>query len=115
MTNYTTAIIGPHAIISGFSALGVVPFPAHTGSEMLAILKSIKRTLEDPESTDARYAVVILIESLVDQLPKEELDRVSRGALPALVILPGVEGSRGAGAFKLKRLAERAVGSNILG
>jgi vacuolar-type H+-ATPase subunit F/Vma7 len=51
----------------------------------------------------------------MQDIPQDEMDKVSSGALPAIVALPGIEGSHGAGVAKLKRLAERAIGSDILG
>ncbi|MCK5591069.1 MAG: hypothetical protein KAI72_03855, partial [Candidatus Pacebacteria bacterium] len=61
-----------------------------------------------------KFAVVIIIESIARDIPKEELDKISDGALPAIVELPGLGYSHGAGVVKLKRLAEKAIGSDIL-
>lgn len=110
---YKTAIIGPKNVISGFKALGVEAFDAPSGESALEILKNIKKDFTVETATE-KYAVVILIESIANQIPKQELDKVSRGALPAIVVLPGLEGSTGAGVAKLKQLAERAIGSDIL-
>ena len=109
---YKTAIIGPSNVISGFKALGVIPFNAEDGETAVEILKKIKKDLQ--AETEARFAVVIIIESLANKIPKDEFEKISRGALPAIVVLPGLEGSTGAGVAKLKQLAERAVGSDIL-
>lgn len=109
---YKTAIIGPSNVISGFKALGVIPFNAEDGETAVEILKKIKKDLQ--VETEAKFAVVIIIESLANKIPKDEFEKVSRGALPAIVVLPGLEGSQGTGVAKLKQLAERAVGSDIL-
>lgn len=111
---YNVAIIGPKDIISGFKALGVTPFTANDGDEALAILKNIKKDI-DEGTADKRFATVIIIESIAQHIPVEEMDKITNGALPAIVALPGLEGSQGAGVAKLKRLAERAIGSDILG
>ncbi len=115
MPSYKTAIIGPKDVISGFKALGVVPFNAEDGEEALEIIKNIKKGISEESSTIEKFAVVIIIESIANQIPANEFEKVSRGALPAILTLPGLEGSTGAGVAKLKSLAERAVGSNILG
>jgi len=112
---YKTAIIGPKDIISGFKALGVVPFDVKDGGEALEIIKSIKSKVIDGNGKEDKFAVIILIESIANRISEDEFAKVYGGALPAIVVLPGIEGSTGAGIKKLRSLAERAVGSDILG
>lgn len=109
---YRIAIIGPKKMTSGFKALGVDIFDAENGEQALAALKNTRATAD---TNTTRYAVVILMEKLVKEIPEDEYTRATQGALPAVVILPGIEGSSGEGIAKLKKLAERAVGSDILG
>ena len=113
--NYKIAIIGPKDIISGFKALGVVPFDAETGEQALPILKKMKKDIEGKDKDQELYATVLIIESVMEEINDEDKERLSQGALPAILALPGIEGSKGAGVAKLKRLAERAIGSDILG
>ena len=113
MKGYKVAIVGPKQVISGFKALGVTPFGASTSEEALEILETLKKNVE--EQKGEQFATVILIESLAANIPQDDMEKVMRGALPAIVLLPGVEGSTGAGVVKLKRLAEKAVGSDVLG
>jgi len=115
MSTYRTAIIGPTDVISGFRALGVDAYPATTGTAMLETLLRLKRaSTEDVVASEDKYAVVIVIESLVAEVPSEEWEKMAGGVLPAVVVLPGVEGTSGQGVRSLRRLAERAVGSDIL-
>jgi len=109
---YKTAIVGPKNVISGFKALGVIPFDAEDGETALDILKKIKK--ETQSEIEVKFAVVLIIENIANKIPTDEFEKVSRGALPAILTLPGLEGSTGAGVAKLKSLAERAVGSDIL-
>lgn len=111
---YNVAIIGPKDIISGFKALGVIPFDAQDGDTALTILKKMKKDVEEG-SSETMFATVIIIESIANLIPVDEMDKITTGALPAIIALPGLEGSHGAGVAKLKRLAERAIGSDILG
>lgn len=115
MTAYNIAIIGPKSVISGFKALDVTPFDAEDGDTALELLRTIKKDVETPGSPAKKFATVILIESIAQKISREDMEKVSRGALPAIVVLPGLEGSHGAGVAKLKALAEKAVGSDILG
>lgn len=112
---YKIAIIGPEEVVSGFKALGVTLFNVANGEEALSILKKIKKDIDDNEPEAEKFAVALIIEDIMEDIPKEEMEKVSGGALPAVLALPGLKGSKGAGVAKLKRLAEKAVGSDILG
>lgn len=111
---YKIAIIGPQNVISGFKALGVTTFDAQDGEVALELLRKIKKDIAGEEGAE-KYAVVLVIESVMDQIPPEELEKLTHGALPAILSLPGIEGTQGAGVAKLKNLAEKAIGSDILG
>jgi len=110
---YKIAIVGPEDSVSGFKALGVHPFLADTAEEVLVQLRKIKQQTLDPDSTD-KYAVVCIIEDLVSLVDQNEYAKVVEGALPAVVLLPGPEGSSGFALERLRRLAEKAVGSAII-
>lgn len=112
--NYNIAVIGPQDVISGFKALGATPFNASTAVEALEALKEIKRSAEDPDFAGAKFAVVFVIEHIYQDIPADEFTRVSRGALPAIIAVPGIEGASDAGIRKLRRLSEQAIGSDVL-
>jgi V/A-type H+-transporting ATPase subunit F len=110
--DYKIAIVGPLDTVSGFKALGVDSFPAQTAEEALAQLKAIKeQTLNE---TGDKYAVVCIIEDLVAKVEQSEYAKVVDGPLPAVVLLPGPEGSKGFAVERLRNLAEKAVGSAII-
>lgn len=110
---YKIAIIGPTDVVSGFKALGVEPFAAQDADEALEQLRYIKQQTLDPESTN-KYAVVCIIENLMALVDQTEYAKVVEGALPAVVLLPGPEGSSGFAIERLRTLAEQAVGSAII-
>tara|TARA_B100001939_G_scaffold99426_1_gene85684 strand:+ start:22 stop:372 length:351 start_codon:yes stop_codon:yes gene_type:complete len=111
--DYKVAIVGPLETVSGFKALGVDSFPAQTAEEALTQLKQIKEETLDPES-DVNYAVVCVIEDLVSLVDQAEYAKVVAGPLPAVVLLPGPEGSSGFAIERLRSLAEKAIGSAII-
>jgi V/A-type H+-transporting ATPase subunit F len=111
--DYHIAIIGPLNTVSGFKALGVDAFAATTASETLAQLTTIKKMTLDPES-EKKYAVVCIIEELIAEVDQAEYAKVVEGPLPAVVLLPGPEGSTGFALDRLRTLAEKAVGSAII-
>lgn len=112
-STYRIAIVGPADTVSGFKALGVESFPAHNAAEALEQLQKIKAMTLDTE-TDAQYAIVCVIEDLMVDVDQAEYAKVVSGALPAVVLLPGPEGSKGVAIERLRGLAEKAVGSAII-
>lgn len=110
---YKIAIIGPENVVSGFRALGVESFPAHTAAEAIQQLRNIKQQTAAPES-NAKFAVVCIIEDLVSLMNQAEYSKIVEGPLPAVVLLPGPEGSSGFAIDRLRQLAEKAIGSAII-
>ena len=107
------AIIGPKDTVSGFRALGVVTFDARNGEGALSQLRSIRTHNEDSSQSDA-FAVVCIIETLLTEVDQAEYRKLTSGALPAVVSLPGPEGATGFSIERLRSLAEQAVGSAII-
>ena len=110
---YNIAIIGPSDMVSGFRALGVEAIDAQTGAAALEELRRLKKLTIDPAST-AKYAVICVIEDLLTEIDQAEYAKVVSGPLPAVIVLPGPEGSKGVAIARLRRLAEQAVGSAII-
>jgi len=113
MNEYSIAIIGPADMVSGFRALGVEAIDAQTGVAALEELRRIKKITLDTTS-DKKYAVVCVIEDLLTDIDQTEYAKVVSGPLPAVIVLPGPEGSKGVAIARLRRLAEQAVGSAII-
>ena len=112
-SNYRTAIIGPTDTVSGFKALGVESFEATTGAQVLEQLRAIKQHNET-SAPDAVYAIVAVIEDLLVDIDQAEYAKLVADPLPAVVMLPGPEGSKGVALERLRGLAEKAVGSAII-
>lgn len=110
---YKIAIIGPKDTVSGLKALGVEAFEATTAEQALERLREIKQTTTD-DTVGTRYAIVCIIEDLVQSVDQNEYAKVVAGALPAVVLLPGPKGSQGFAVARLRTLAEQAVGSAII-
>ncbi len=111
--NNKVAIIGPTDTVSGFRALGVEAFPAQDATELITQLQRIKALTVD-DTLPVVYAVVCVIEDLLEDVDQAAYERAVDGPLPAVVILPGPRGSRGLAEARLRRLAEKAVGSAII-
>ncbi len=101
------AVIGGRETVMGFKALGLETWPAANAAEAGPILRRLTRDSED-------YAIIYLEETLAEAL-QNEIDRFKDSPRPAIILIPGREGSIGLGQSALKAAVERAVGTNILG
>jgi len=110
---YKIAIIGPSDTVSGFRALGVEAFDAQSGDSAIEKLREIKKSMSESDSAP-KYAVVCIIEDLLTEVDPAEYAKVVSGPLPAVIPLPGPEGSKGIALTRLRALAEQAVGSAII-
>lgn len=100
-------VIGGRETVMGFKALGLETFPAADAAEAAQILRRVTR-----ESTD--YAILYIEETLAAGI-SAEIDQFKDSPSPAIILIPGREGSIGLGQSALKVAVERAVGTNILG
>ena len=91
----------------GFKALGLETFPAASAAEATQILKRVTRDSDD-------YAILYIEETLAAEMAAE-IDRYKDSPTPAIILIPGREGSIGLGQSALRAAVERAVGTNILG
>jgi len=103
--DYKIGIIGSHEEILGFKALGLTPLAVRNKTE---VLETVNKAVEQNN-----FAILFIIENWAAQAEAELLE-MSRGALPAIVTVPGYAGSQGMGEKKLRKIVEQAVGSDIL-
>jgi V/A-type H+-transporting ATPase subunit F len=101
------AVIGGKDTVIGFKAVGLEACPASNAAEALQTLRSL--TKEDSE-----YAIIYIEEKLAQEL-QHEIDKFKDSPTPAIIMIPGREGSMGLGQTALRAAVERAVGTNILG
>ncbi len=101
------AVIGGRETVMGFKALGLETYPAANAAEAGPILRRLTRESED-------YAIIYIEENLAAEL-EHEIARFKDQPKPAVILIPGREGSIGLGQTALRAAVERAVGTNILG
>ena len=90
----------------GFKALGLNIFPVETEEEAKHVLREITREEE-------QYAIIYVEENLAKAL-QHEIDKFKDVPTPAIILIPGRDGSMGLGLSALEAAVERAVGTNIL-
>ena len=104
MANYRIAVMGDKDSVLGFKALGLDVFPVDSPDDARHTLHRIAK--ED-------YAVVYLTEQMAAQM-EADVNRYKDSLTPAVILIPGKEGSLGLGMANIKKAVERAVGADIL-
>ncbi|PIP65006.1 V-type ATP synthase subunit F [Candidatus Peregrinibacteria bacterium CG22_combo_CG10-13_8_21_14_all_49_11] len=116
MHSYRIAIVGSPEAVSGFALLGVqviaVSDAQSARTELFRLKKEMTTSVDGLERNV--YAIVFVTEDLMTAVTPDDEKLLVKGALPAIIPLPSHRGSSGYGLARLKRLVERAVGSNVL-
>lgn len=103
-TTYQIAAVGDWESVMGFRALGLDTYPVASVSEAKEKVRDLAKE---------NCAVIYLTE----QLAKDMDDIISRykdELRPAIILIPGKQGSLGIGKANIQRAIERAVGVDIL-
>ena len=103
---FKIGVLGGRETVMGFKALGLNIFPVETEEEAKQILREITREEE-------QYAIIYVEENLANAL-QHEIDKCKDVPTPAIILIPGRDGSMGLGLSALQAAVERAVGTNIL-
>jgi len=103
---YKIGVIGGHDTVIGFKALGLDTYPVDNAEEAKAILRELC-------SAESNYAIIYLEENLAETL-KPQIDRVKELPSPAIILIPGREGSLGIGMRELHEAVDKAVGVAII-
>ena len=82
-------VIGGRETVMGFKALGLETFPAANASEASQILRQVTRESDE-------YAILYIEETLAAQM-SAEIDKFKDSPTPAIILIPGREGSIGLG------------------
>ena len=106
---YKIAVIGSPDTVIGFKALGLDAFPIRKADEARTVLRQLTKT----EEQDDIYSIIYLEEALASELTAE-IARFKDSPTPAIILIPGKDGSLGLGRRALEEAVERAVGANIL-
>lgn len=102
---YRIAAVGDWESVMGFRALGLETYPAAGPEEAREAIRELAR--------DGDCGIIYLTEQLAKDLP-DVLDRYKDELRPAIILIPGREGSLGIGMENIKRSIQRAVGADIL-
>ena len=101
---YKIGVIGDRESILGFKAVGLDVFPIDDPEEANKTLKMIAK--ED-------FAIIYITEQIY-QYMMDLVDEYVDSRLPAIIPIPGKDGTLGIGMTSVKKSVERAVGADIL-
>ncbi len=101
---YKIAVMGDRESILGFQALGLEVCPVNTPEEGHEVLSRMARE---------NYAIIYMTEQLAAKM-SQDIARYKDALTPAIILIPGKEGSLGIGMANVKTAVERAVGADIL-
>lgn len=102
---YKIGVIGDKASVSGFKAVGLSSFACTDSAEAR---KTLSRLVREED-----YAIIYITEGLCKDMT-DELEKHKDKMLPAIIPIPGMDGSYGIGISNVKKSVERAVGADIL-
>ena len=101
---YKIAVMGDLDSVLGFKALGLEVCPVDSAEAGREALHRMARE---------NYAIIYITEHLAAQIPAE-IERRREDVSPAVILIPGREGSLGIGTAGVHAAAEKAVGADIL-
>ena len=113
MQNYKLAVVGRASSVLLYKALGCETFAVYSLDEAREKSEELFRAVTDqtPE-----YAVVFVEESYYKAFPEDLIEKFARKALPAVIPVPSPgETDDDFASQRLRKIVERAVGSDILG
>lgn len=100
------AVIGRRETVMGFTALGLEAYPVADSAEAKTVLRTLTHERED-------VAIIYIEEDIALEL-SSQIDKFKDSPKPAIILIPGREGSLGLGLNALNAAVERAIGTNIL-
>lgn len=103
---YKIAVIGSGETVVGFRALGLDAFPVAGEEEAKSVFHRLTKQSGD-------YAIIYVEENLQSCLASD-IEKYKDSVAPAVILIPGKDGSLGLGLSALQSAVERAIGADIL-
>lgn len=102
---YKMGIIGERDSVQGYMAIGFAVHEARDAEEAGRVLHRLAKSGE--------YAILFIVENYAMAL-EEDIALYKDMPLPAIITIPGRDGTTGYGMAAVKSAVERAVGADIL-
>ncbi len=98
------AVVGDKGSVLGFKSVGFEVFMVATQQEITDVMHKLCK---------ADYGIIFITEQAYAQIP-QIIDEYKESPTPAIIPIPGKDGSLGIGIQNVKKNVERAVGADIL-
>ncbi len=113
---YKFAVVGNVSSVKLYQALGAETYAVSNQEDARTQTENLFGAVKDDENKTAVYAVVFVEEDFYKTFPDDLVERFSRKALPAIIPVPSPKsGDDNFAGNRLRKIVERAVGSDILG
>ena len=97
-------VIGPRDAVIGFKAVGIAVYPAESGIEASRLIHRLSRE---------NFSVLFVTEELFVQA-QEAISSYKDDPFPAIIPIPGSQGSLGIGLAGVKENIKKAIGADLL-
>lgn len=101
---YKIGVVGDKDSVLAFKAIGIDVFPVFEYDEA-------RKTVDKLAAHD--YAVIFVTEQIAKGI-SETIERYNKQVLPAVILIPGNQGSLNIGLQRIQDNVQKAVGVNIL-
>ena len=102
---YKIGMIGERDSVIGYMALGFAVHEAEDADTARTVLHTLAK--------DGAYAIIFIVENFAIAL-QEDIAKYKDAPTPAIICIPGKNGTTGYGLDQVKKAVERAVGADIL-
>jgi len=97
-------VIGPRDAVIGFKAVGIAVYPAESGIEASRLINRLSRE---------NFSVLFVTEELY-VAAQETISSYKDDPFPAIIPIPGSQGSLGIGLAGVKENIKKAIGADLL-
>ena len=97
------AVIGDRGSVQGFKAVGFDVFEAEKDASIAELVNDLAKS---------EYGIIFVTEELID-VNMDLVEKYKDDMLPAIIPIPGRNGSLGIGMANIHKNVERAVGADI--
>lgn len=101
---YKIAVMGEKESVTAFGALGTYVFFTNNEEEAKKVFKKLIKS---------NFAIIYITEKTAEYL-NEEIEEIRFNSVPAVILIPGINGNTGKGTKQMNISVEKAVGSDIL-
>jgi vacuolar-type H+-ATPase subunit F/Vma7 len=103
------AAIGPEELVSLLESVGIDTYAATTAEEAEAHITTIHK------DTPCPYAIVCVTEQLANTVSTHQRRAMEESTTPTFLVIPDLTSVSGSGVARIRELAKRATGNDILG